>query len=139
MKSNDPPTQPGPVEFSRYQPDRVRSLMRAIKGALEAVQGREISYEDLASYAGQATSSVFDKLQRTQQPQVEALLGWIERLPETTRNHLINSACRCCPTLDHPRLNHDIAQVSRLKTILHQANGLTVVQQLFHHETYCVN
>jgi hypothetical protein len=102
--------------------------MRAIKAELQVLQGREIPYEDLASYAGQATSSVFDKLQRTEQPQVEALLGWIERLPEPTRNHLMNSACRCYPTLDSPRLNHDPAQVSRLKTLLRQANGLTVVQ-----------
>ena len=102
--------------------------MRAIKADLEALQGREIPYEDLASYAGQASSSVFDKLQRAQQPQIEALLGWMERLPEPTRNHLINSACRCYPTLDSPRLKHDPAQVSHLKSLLHQANGFTVVQ-----------
>ncbi|MCL5096141.1 MAG: hypothetical protein M1608_01130 [Candidatus Omnitrophica bacterium] len=56
------------------------------------------------------------------------MLGWLERLPEPTRNHLINSACRCYPTLSSPRLDHDPAQVSRLKTLLHQANGFTVVQ-----------
>jgi hypothetical protein len=102
--------------------------MRAIKGELDALQVREISYEELASYAGQARSSVFDKLQRSDQPQIEALLGWIERLPEHTRNSLINSACRCYPTLDSPRLSHDPTQISRLKTLLHQSSGLTVVQ-----------
>lgn len=128
MKTNIPPSQPESAEFSAYQPDRVRLLMRTIKGELDAFQGREISYEELARYAGQARSSVFDKLQRTDQPQVEALLGWIERLPEPTRNRLINSACRCYPTLDNPRLSHDPAQVSRLRTLLHQSNGLTVIQ-----------
>lgn len=81
----------------------------------------------MAGYAGQSTSSVFDKLQRSQQPQVEALLAWLERLPEVTRSRLINAACRCYPTLDCPRINHDSAQVSRLKMILHQASGITVV------------
>jgi hypothetical protein len=128
MKSNVSPGQPGSGDFAPYEPDRVRPLMRAIKGELEALQGREIPYEELASYAGQARSSVFDKLQRAEQPQVEALLRWIERLPESVRIRLINSACRCCPTLDSPRLNHDPAQVSRLKTLLRQANGLTVIQ-----------
>jgi len=128
MKSKLPPSEPTASEHPAHQPDRVRPLVRAIKGHLEALQGREITYEDLAGYVGQAASSVFDKFQRTQQPQIEALLGWIERLPESTRNQLINSACRCYPTLDHPRLNHDPVQVSRLKTLLRQANGLAVVQ-----------
>jgi len=128
MKSKIPPTEPTPFEPLPHQPDRVRPLMRAIKGQLEALQGREITYEDLAGYVGQAASSVFDKFQRAQQPQIEALLGWIERLPESTRNQLLNSACRCYPTLDHPRLNHDPAQVSQLKTLFRQANGLTLVQ-----------
>ena len=82
----------------------------------------------MASYAGQATSSIFDKLHRTEQPQVEAILAWIERVPEATRNKLLNSACRCYPTLDSSRLNHDPAQVSRLKTLLRHAGELTVVQ-----------
>ena len=60
MKNNVTPGQPSSDEFLPYQPDRVRSLMRAIKGELDALQGREIPYEDLAGYAGQATSSVFD-------------------------------------------------------------------------------
>jgi hypothetical protein len=67
-------------------------------------------------------------LQREQQPQVKALLGWIERFAEPTRNRLINSACRCYPTLDSPQLNHDPAQVSCLKTLLRHANGFTVIQ-----------
>lgn len=102
--------------------------MRAIKGELEALQGREIPYEELAAYAGQSRSSVFDKLQRAEQPQVEALLRWIERLPESVRMRLVNSACRCYPTLESPRLNHDPAQVSHLKTLLRQSNGLTILQ-----------
>lgn len=128
MRSNVSPGQPGSADSAPYDPDRVRPLMRAIKGELEALQGREIPYEELAAYAGQARSSVFDKLQRTEQPQVEALFRWIERLPESVRIRLINSACRCYPTLDSPRLIHDPAQVSYLKTLLRQANGLTVVQ-----------
>ena len=128
MKRGIPLTQSGVSDFSVYQPDRVRPLMRAIKWELEAFQGREVPYEDLAAYAGQATSSVFDKLQRAQQPQIEALLRWIERLPETARNRLISLACRQYPTLEHPRLSHDLAQVSLLKTLLHQPNGFTVIQ-----------
>jgi hypothetical protein len=113
---------------SVYHPERVRSLMRAIKENLEASQGRPILYEELAQYAGQAISSVFDKLQKTHQPQVEALVGWLERLPEATRTQLMNSHCRSYPTLEHPRVAHDPAQVSRLKTLLTQGSGFTIIK-----------
>lgn len=113
---------------SVYHPERVRPLMRAIKENMEAFQGRPILYEELAQYADQAISSVFDKLQKTHQPQVEALLGWLERLPEATRTQLMNSHCRSYPTLEHPRVGHDPAQVSRLKTILTQTSGFTIIK-----------
>ncbi len=100
MKNYSPAAPSGAAEFpSPFKPDRVRSLMHAIKRELETFQGREILIDELADYAGQARSSVFDKLQRSDQPQVEALLGWLERLPETTRNRLLSSACRCYPHL----------------------------------------
>jgi hypothetical protein len=102
--------------------------MRAIKSELEALQGRPIFYEELAHYAGQAVSSVFDKLQKSNQPQIEALFGWIERLPESTRNQLINEACRCYPTLESPRLRYDSVQLSHLKTLLRQTSGFTIIQ-----------
>jgi hypothetical protein len=119
-------SEPG-VSPSRYRPNRVRKLRRAIKGELDAFQGRVIPYKDLAIYASQAKCSVFDKFQKDQQPQVEALLGWLERLPETTRNRLINSACRAYLTIENARLAHDPTQVSNLRVLLPQTNGLTII------------
>lgn len=121
-------TRSVPNGYADYRPNRVRALFRATKAQLDISEGREVPYEDLARYAGQAASSVFDKLQKTAHPQVEALLGWLERLPEPTRNQLIDSVCRCFPKLENTRLAHDLAQVSRLKTLLRKPDGITVIQ-----------
>lgn len=103
-----------------FRPDRVRTLMRAIKGEMEGFEGRAIQYDELAHYGGQSISSVFDKLQRTAQPQIEALLGWLERLPEAIRNRLITEACRSFPTLRSHRLSFDPTQVSHLNRLIRE-------------------
>jgi len=92
------------------------------------MQGRRIPLDELGEYASQAASTVFEKFERTNQPQVEALLGLLERLPEPTRCRLINEACRCFPTLDHPRIGYEPAQVSHLKSLLRQRNGFTLIE-----------
>ena len=116
------------VTGADYQPDRARPLMRAIKGELELLRGRAVSYEELGGYVGQAGSTVFDKFQKSHQPQVECLLGWLERLTEATRHRLLSSACRTFPSLESPRLNHDPLQASNLKALLRQRNGFSLIQ-----------
>jgi len=109
-------------------PERVMLMMRAIKAELEVFQGRPLSFEQLASYTGQAASTVFDKLYRTHQPQVESLVRLLERLPQESRRRLVESVCRCYPTFCHPRIAHDPVQVSNLKSLLRQRTGFTVLQ-----------
>jgi len=111
-----------------FRSTRARFLLCSIKLELERLVGRRIPYDELGRYAGQAASTVFDKLQKADHPQIEALLGWLERLPEESRTRLVDAACRCMPTLDHPRLMHDPVQVSRLKGLLRQKCGLTLIK-----------
>ena len=80
-------------------PDRVRSLLCYLKRELEQFQGRDIPYDELGRYAGQAGGPVFEKLLKSQHPQVEALLGWLEHLPADRYCRLLADACRCLP---HP-------------------------------------
>ena len=103
-------------------------MMRAIKAELEAFQGRTLSFEQLASYTGEAASTAFDKLHRTRQPQVESLIRLLERLPQESRRRLVERVCRCYPTFCHPRIAHDPVQVSDLKSLLGQRTGFTMLQ-----------
>jgi len=103
-------------------------MMRAIKAELEAFQGRTLSFEQLASYTGEAASTAFDKLHRTHQPQVESLIRLLERLPQESRRRLVERVCRCYPTFCHPRIAHDPVQVSDLKSLLGQRTGFTMLQ-----------
>ena len=107
---------------------RARLLFRAAKAELEKLQGRTLVYEELARYAGQASSTVFNRLHKARHPALEALLFWLERLPREVRNALVNQACRCFPNLNHPRLSHDPAQVSTLRALLRQSSGITIVR-----------
>jgi hypothetical protein len=110
-----------------FRPDRVRSLLCSLKRELEQFQGREITYDELGRYAGTAGSTVFEKLLRSQHAQIEALLGWLEHLPPERYCRLLAEACRCLPTISHPRLAHDLVQVSILRNFLKQEKGLTLV------------
>ena len=113
---------------SHYRPERARTLMRSVKNQMESFAGRVIEYDELAYYSGQSTSAVFDKLQRTTQPQIEAFLGWVERLPEANRNQSISQVCRCFPTLQNRRLSFDPTQVSHLTKLIQQPCGLTLIE-----------
>lgn len=106
---------------------RARSLLRATKCEMERQLHRSLSYAELGCYAGQAASTVFDKLQSTDHPQVEGLLRWLERLPAPVRARLINDACRNLPTLEHSRLAHDPVQESRLRSLLSAERGLVMI------------
>ena len=110
-----------------YRPARVRELLRSTKLALEQFHRREISFEELGRYSAQAGSTVFEKLQKDEHPQIEALLGWLEHLPEDVRGRLINSICRVFPHLEDRRLGHNPGQVSSLRSLLKQPIGLTLI------------
>jgi hypothetical protein len=116
------------VAGSAYRCDRVRQLMRRIKSGLEMQRHRVLTCEELGMMCGHGHSAVCEKLNRVHQPQVEALLAWLERLSLETRYKCVESACRVYPTVEHPRISHDPTTASRLKSLLSQPNGLTVIQ-----------
>lgn len=94
---------------------------------MERYLHRALSYAELGCYAGQAASTVFDKLQTTDHPQVESLLRWLEYLPAPVRARLINNACRVLPTFEDPRLAYDPVQGSRLRSLLSVDRGLVLI------------
>jgi hypothetical protein len=126
VKNINPATgNPGGPQAQSYRPDRVRPLLRDLQMELERFQRRQIQYDELGRYAGQGASTVFNKLQKNDHPQIEALLGWLERLPEEVRCGILGKFWRCFPSLEHKRLGHDPVQVSSMKALLRQPAGLT--------------
>lgn len=115
------------VVLNAFTSTRARALLRATRCEMECQLHRDLSYAELGCYAGQAASTVFDKLQTTDHPQVESLLRWLERLPAAVRANLINNACRTLPTLEHPRLAHDPVQGSRLRSLICAGRGLVLI------------
>lgn len=101
-------------------------MMRSVKAELE--KNRTITYELLGRYTNQSASAALEKFHRPHQPQVEGLISLLERLPAQVRHQLLDKACRCFPTLSHPRLAHDPVQVSQLRTLLGQTCGYTLIQ-----------
>ena len=61
------------------------------------------------------------------QPQVVDFLCWLERLSPARRHAYIDTHCRHFPSLEHPSLAHATAQTSKLRELLGQQRGLTLV------------
>jgi hypothetical protein len=102
--------------------------MRRLKVELEKGRSAPLSFETLARFSGSSPSTAFDRLHREHQPQVEALLSLVERLPEQVRFNVISEVCRCHPDVQHRRIAFDPTQSTSLKLALKQPTGLTVVQ-----------
>ena len=101
VKNINPATEsPDGPQAQSCRPGRVRPLLRDLQMELERFQRRQIQYDDLGRYAGQAARTVFNKLQKNDHPQIEGLLGWLERLPEAVRCGILGKFCRCFRSLE---------------------------------------
>lgn len=110
------------------KPERAVKLLKAAWKALELNELRSISQMALCRQLHVSQGTVINWLTgETELHQVEALLRILERLPEPTRHELLNRFLRCYPAMEADRLGHDPASVSRLRKLLEERNGLTLI------------
>jgi transcriptional regulator with XRE-family HTH domain len=110
------------------KPERAVKLLKAAWTALELNELRSISQAALCRQLHVSQGTVINWLTgETELHQVEALLRILERLPEPTRHELLNRFLRCYPAMEADRLGHDPTSVSRLRKLLEERNGLTLI------------
>jgi hypothetical protein len=71
----------------------------------------------------ESASTVFDRLQRKEQPQVDGFLCLVESLAEPVRNQMLRDHLRSLPCFADPRLSHDRTQIAHLRAILEKPRG----------------
>jgi hypothetical protein len=113
---------------SHTQQTRVTKLLRRAQGFLHNGDGKAPTHLEIAEWTGVARGTVNDWLNNKGFPTTEFALQLLERVPERIRCELLNSACRLMPSLEHPRIKCDQAILSRLKRIVREPRGLTVIQ-----------
>jgi hypothetical protein len=103
-------------------------LLEALRAKLaEEEHTDSLSFDRLAEIAGTSKSTTHHRFPLSDQPQVVNFLCWLERLSPARRHAYIDTHCRHFPSLEHPLLAHAAAQTSRLRELLDQQRGLTLV------------
>ena len=120
------------MESARFKPPAYpwtgRQLLAALRTKLaEAEHANSMSFDRLAEIAGKSKSTTYHWLELSRQPQVIAFLCWLERLSPAQRHAYIDAHCRVFPSLEHPFLAHAPTQTGKLRQLLRQERGLTLL------------
>jgi hypothetical protein len=105
-------------------------VVRALKQALDRAEccpGQGLEQKQFGYLLGVSKSTIHDWFHGKLVAQIQNFLSALERLSETDRSLLLREVCRPCPRLEHPRLAHDTETLSRLRAVLNQRTGLTIV------------
>ena len=116
-----------PIRSPAY-PWAGHELLAALRAELAEEEHTDtISFDRLAQIAGTSKSTAHHQFALSAQPQVVNFLCWLERLSPARRHAYVDAHCRIFPSLEHPFLAHAAAQTSRLRELLDQQRGLTLV------------
>ncbi len=115
------------MKQSKKHAGRAMVLTRRIKSELEKRLGRPLTYQEMGAICQESASTVFDRLQRKEQPQVDGFLCLVEALAEPVRNQMLQDHLRSLPCFADPRLSHDRAQIAHLRAVLEKPRGTTLV------------
>lgn len=107
---------------------RVTRMLRRAQNSLHSAGGDSPTYSELALWMDVAEGTVKYWLAGKGKPTAEFLIKLLERIPEAARHQILDEGCRVWPTLEHQRLRADATVLSRLKSILGQAQGLVFIQ-----------
>jgi len=108
-------------------PFSARELLHDLRAELQANQDTLLTYHRLARIIGRSVSTTHYWLAIFLHPQVLGFMTLLERLTPEQRRDYIETHCRDFPTLDHPHLNCDPGAVRKMRSLLEQEAGLSVV------------
>jgi hypothetical protein len=122
---------PFPHAIPHIEPEAQQRPLRLLAvgwSLIEASEGRKVDLTTFARYLNLAKTTFFSWFNRgTQLSQIESLLHLLERLPQSSRDQLLTGLLREFPSLESPRLAHAPIDVSRLRSLLREPRGLTLI------------
>jgi predicted XRE-type DNA-binding protein len=112
-----------------FKTARSLKLLQAGWSLVQSLEHRRIDQKAMASYLGLMDSTFSNwMIGATELAQIEALLRFLERLPDPTRASFLRTFLRPCPSLDAPALAHDAVAVAGLRSLLAQPTGIYFIQ-----------
>lgn len=120
-------TVPETVPFG--DADRVVKLLKCGWSAIEVCECRDISQDELSAILGISAATLINwTTHSTKLTQIEALLRILERVPASIREQLFGKVLRCFPSIESSQFANMPAVVSRLRSLVKQRTGLTIIQ-----------
>ena len=111
-----------------YRPKRGSRLFNMIESALADEYRRKLTLKALSRLSFQSISTIFGWRTESRLDQIETLLFFLERLPETKGWDIIRQSCRTLPTLSHYSISWNETQASTLAALLRDKSGLSIIQ-----------
>jgi len=108
-------------------PFSARDLFGDLRSRLSREHSGRMSFERLGRIMGKRKSTAYHWFEVFDHPHVQALMCLLEQLAPRARQDFIESHCRIFPTLTHPLLAHSPAQTAKLRELLRQKAGVTIV------------
>ena len=99
----------------------VTGLMKRMKSELDA------TYMTLERYSGVAFNTLQGWAAGERATQIQALFRLLARVPVQTRHRIIDAACPCFPSLEHPYIVRNRQIAAALADLLPQTAGVTFV------------
>ena len=109
--------------------DRACKLLVAAMPAIETQELRKIPQVEFCHLLKVSAPTLVNWTSRsTKSLQLEALLQLLERLPAEQWHGLLKRALRVCPAIHSPVLAHEPATVARLRLLIREKPGLTIIR-----------
>jgi hypothetical protein len=109
--------------------NRASRLLRAAWNSIETQELRRVTQDEISRYLDIAPGTLINWTNRDAQlSQLESVLRLLERLPGPSRYELMDRFLRKYPTIESPELAQEPTQVSRLRLLLREGTGLSLIQ-----------
>jgi hypothetical protein len=105
-----------------------RQLVETVRDAWGAERGYKLTIARLSAIIGKSVSTTGYLLGVHEQSAVLAFMCALERLSDSERYRILNSACRTLPTVLHPRVSHSPGAAGALLKLLAQQRELSIVR-----------
>jgi len=110
-----------------FYPVAAKEILNRLRSSLEQQNNAKVTFEQIARMTGLGTSTVHYWWSESVHDDLIALLCVIEQLTPNRRQQILTTYCRVLPTLDHPRLAHDLRNITLLVDLLRRKTGFTLI------------
>src|SRR3569833_2927080 len=103
------------------------NIFERVGTAVSASRGYQMQNIEFAQIIGRSDSTTSHWFGVFDHPHIVSLFCLLEHLQSADRHRVVDSLCRELPLFEHSRLKHNPVAAAKLKNLLTQSTGLTLV------------